>query len=129
MTTKINNSLPGAQKISSQEQSYTISTQNLRRIDDFLEIFLAVMALRLQNPNPALNGAIVGVACICIANSKPTLVKIEEIRDMKIRSICNSIIMGLGMYMGDGSLIPFLAGVCGVSALERRLYHFANGTN
>lgn len=128
MTTKINNSLPGTQKILSQEKSSTISTQNLRRIDDFLEIFLVAMAFKLKAA-PALNGAIAGAAFLYIADSSPTLVKTEEIRARKIRSICSSMVLGLGMYIADGPLMPFLAGVCGVWALERRLYHFANGTN
>ena len=115
------------QQILLQKQSYRISTQNLRRVDDVLEIFLGAMAFRIRGESTLL-GAMAGTLLSYVEVEVQNRTE-EKIRAIRMRSICTSPVIGACMLMKDccPGIVPFLAGAFGVNALKRRLSIFANG--
>jgi hypothetical protein len=99
--------------------NYFISTRNLRRIDDLLEIGIGAVAFKHQ-PVPALWGAMAGTVLIDAPVSRYN--NEEEIRIRRFKSICFSLLMGAVMYMEhQNPIISGLAGIFAVNALARQV--------
>lgn len=125
---KTGNSSNGiSQTLNLQKQPYRISTKTLSRVDDALEIFLGAVAYAKQTDS-ALYGSLAGLGLTLLdTNSQGSSLGVEKSRANRVRSICNSLVIGATMYVVDRPAVPFLAGCFGILALERRLRQFADG--
>ncbi len=99
--------------------NYFLSTRNLRRIDDLLEIGIGAVAFKHQ-PTPALWGAMAGTVLIDAPGSRYH--NEEGVRVRRFKSICFSLLMGAAMYMEqNNTIISGLAGFFAVNALARQV--------
>jgi len=98
--------------------NYFLSTRNLRRIDDLLEIGIGAVALK-HHPVPALWGAMAGTVLIDAPSARYH--NEEEVRVRRFRSICFSVLMGAAMYMEQNPIISGIAAFFAINALARQV--------
>lgn len=98
--------------------NYFISTRNLGRIDDLLEIGIGAVAFK-HHPVPALWGAMAGTVLIDAPVSRYN--NEEEVRVRRFKSICFSLLMGATMYMEQNPYISGAAAFFAINALARQV--------
>ena len=111
----------GTQKVK-QAEPYFISTRNVCRLDDLLEIALGAIALKYEPnaPKYTLYGAIGSIPFLQPESSKR--VSEHEVRTRRIKSIFVTLLTGGIMAMDQTNLIvPLLAGFWATQSIARQV--------
>jgi hypothetical protein len=118
--------LKGTPEVSKKPYPYFISTRDVCRADDILEILVGIMSL-VYRPPFTITGAMLSVAFIYI-NPKAFhysegYAHEEEGRIGRIKSICCSLLIGTTIAFDRGSSVmsSYLGGFYAIGALARQV--------